>query len=219
MTTEIKVVIGVILATAIILSGGVWLANRGGSSGALGPAVSDVSVLMREDRPTVGPADAKVTIVEFVDFQCPACGAAYPVLKALVAAYPQQVRLVFRHFPLKEIHAHAQLAAEAAEAARGQGKFWEMSDQLFQEQEQWSELSDEALGKRFESYAQTLGLDMERFRKELRDHAHQARPKEDRADGTQLGVHGTPTLFVNGHVYNGQVTIDALKAVIDAELR
>lgn len=218
MNTEAKVVIGIVLATAVILGGGVWLANRGGSTGALGSAVSDMALLLPQDRPTAGPAEAKVTIVEFADFQCPACGAAYPVLQSVREAYPEDVRLVFRHFPLIEAHAHAQAAAEAAEAARAQGKFWEMYDRLFTEQERWSKLSDQEVQTTFEQYAQALSLDMERFKKELAEHMHAARPKEDRADGTALGVRGTPTLFINGHLYNGQVAFAALKAVIDAEL-
>lgn len=218
MSPESKVVIGIVAATLLILGGGVWLVNKKGT-GALGSTVSDAAVLLRDGRPTFGPSDARVTIVEFADFQCPACGAAQPVLKNLLEAYPQQARLVFRHFPLTELHDSAQAAAEAAEAARVQGKFREMHDKLFEEQDAWSDLSDSEARNSFEQYAQTLSLDVERFKRELNEHTHQARTQEDRADGTSLGVRGTPTLFVNSKLYTGQVTLNALKAVVEEELK
>ncbi len=218
MGTESKVVIGIVLATLLILGGGIFLANTKGT-GALGSAVGDMAMLLRTDRPIRGPGDAKVTIVEFADFQCPACGAAYPVLKALVAAYPQQVRLVFRHFPLTELHQNALLAAEAAEAARAQGKFWEMYDTLFEGQSTWSDLSDSEARSSFEKYAQTLGLDLGRFKQEISAGTDQARIQEDRTDGTSLGVRGTPTLFINGREYTGSVTLPALKTVVDEQLK
>lgn len=220
MNTESKVIVGIALATLLILGGGIWVVNKSGSgAGTLGSAVSDVAMLLREDRPTTGPGDARVTIVEFADFQCPACGTAHSVLKRLVEAYPQDIKLVFRHFPLTELHQNALPAAEAAEAARVQGKFWEMYDQLFAEQSAWEDLSSDEALRSFEQYAQTLGLDVERFKREVNEHTHQARAQEDRADGTNLDVRGTPTLFVNNKLYTGQVTFNALKAVIDAELQ
>lgn len=220
MNTESKVIAGIVLATLLILGGGIWLANKSGSgAGTLGSAVSDVAKLLREDRPTIGPTDARVTIVEFADFQCPACGAAHPVLKRLVEAYPQDIKLVFRHFPLTELHQNALAVAEAAEAARVQGKFWEMYDQLFAEQSAWEDLSSDEALRSFEQYAQTLGLDVERFKREVSEHTHQARAQEDRADGTSLGVRGTPTFFINNKLYTGQVTFNALKTIIDAELK
>lgn len=218
MNTEHKVIIGIVLATVLILGGGIWLGSKK-ETRTLSTTVSDATLLLREDRPIAGPAEAKVTIVEFADFQCPACATAFPVLQSVREAYPQTVRLVFRHFPLIEAHNKAQLAAEAAEAARAQGKFWEMYDQLFREQAAWSKLTAREAQTTFEQYAQAVGLDVERFKKELTEHTHAARPPEDRADGTALGVRGTPTLFINGRLYSGQVTFPALKAIVDSELQ
>jgi len=148
--------------------------------------------------PPVGPrdhvlgiADARVTLVEYGDFECPFCGRAYPELKRVLRQLGAKVRFVFRHFPLAEEHPNAQHAAEVAEAAGAQGKFWEMHDLLYQRQ---AALADEDLV----AYARELGLDAERVRRELAAHLHTARVRDDFASGTKSGVTGTPRFFING---------------------
>ena len=148
--------------------------------------------------PPVGPRDhilgtahAAVTLVEYGDFECPLCGRAYTELKRVLRQVGGKVRFVFRHFPLSEEHPHAQHAAEVAEAAAAQGKFWEMHDLLYQRQ---AALADEDLV----AYARELGLDAERVRRELAAHVHAARVREDVVSGTSSGVTGTPRFFING---------------------
>jgi protein-disulfide isomerase len=139
----------------------------------------------------LGPADARVTLVEYGDFECPFCGAAYPELKRVLQELGPKVRFVFRHFPVAEQHPHAPHAAEVAEAAGAQGKFWQMHDLLYQRQ---AALGDDDLVR----YARELGLDAERVRRELVDHTHAGRVREDILSGVQSGVSGTPRFFING---------------------
>lgn len=150
-----------------------------------------------------GPASAPVTLVEYADFECPSCGGAYPVIKAVQKAFGPNLRFVFRHFPLIASHPHAAMAAEAAEAADAQGKFWEMHDRLFEHQDA---LDDAGLRR----HARKIGLDPERFERALRTQAHQPRVREDAAAGLQSGVKGTPTLFINGTPYAGSLEREAL---------
>ncbi len=147
-----------------------------------------------------GPASASITLVEYSDFQCPACGAFYPVIKKLLAE-PQMsgaVRFVYRSFPLTAIHTNAQLAAQAAEAAAAQGKFWEMHDALFEHQNSWSGLSGAGARAAFLDYAKASGLDLELFASALDSGTVKERVKEAVAGGTRSGVDSTPTFFLNG---------------------
>ena len=135
--------------------------------------------------------DARVTLVEYGDFECEFCGAAYPELKQVLRELGPRVRFVFRHFPLGEAHPHAPHAAEVAEAAAAQGNFWPMHDLLYQRQ---AALADEDLV----AYASELGLDADRVKRELADHTHAARVREDFLSGVRSGVSGTPRFFING---------------------
>ena len=148
-------------------------------------------VPVSEDDHSQGPANAPVTLVEYGDFECPHCGRAYPIVKALQRRMGTRLRLVFRHFPLAEIHIHAQHAAEAAEAAAAQNKFWEMHDRLFERQ---FALEDENLIE----YALELGLDALRVARELTAHTYEPQVREDFMGGVRSGVNGTPTFFING---------------------
>jgi len=153
-----------------------------------------------------GPAEALVTVVEYGDFECPYCGQAEPVVRELLADFGE-VRYVWRHLPLTDVHPRAQLAAEAAEAAAGQGEFWRMHDQLLAHQQ---DLRPADLIR----YAGELGLDVERFRSELRDHTHAARIAEAVESASLSGVSGTPTFFVNGRRHYGAYDIDTLTAAV-----
>ena len=144
-----------------------------------------------------GSKSAVVTIEEFGDFQCPPCSIMATALKKIEEEYGTRLRVVFHHFPLA-VHIHAREAAIAAEAADLQGKFWEMHDVLYREQLLWSKA--EKVDTLFQGYAQTLGVDVERFKKDVQDPAVTARVDADQKLGTSRGVTSTPTLFVNGVV-------------------
>jgi Na+/H+ antiporter NhaA len=156
-----------------------------------------------------GPADAPVTLVEYGDFECPYCGRAEPTVRELLADLGDEVRYVFRHLPLTDVHPHAQLAAEATEAAGSQDRFWEMHDLLFDHQ-------DALTGKALLGYAEELGLDLDRFHDELRRHEHAPRVARDVESAELSGVSGTPTFFINGQRHHGAYDIDTLKKAVKA---
>lgn len=165
-----------------------------------------------EDRDHIlGPPNAPVTLVEYGDFECPHCGQAHYVLNDLMDQVDDQVRLVYRHFPLTQIHPHSQRAAEASEAAGAQGEFWDMHDMLFENQEA---LDDYDLVL----HAQALGLDLPRFRRELLQGAYTARVREDFHSGIHSGVNGTPTFFLNGRRYDAPWDLETLLTVIEKEV-
>ncbi len=137
-----------------------------------------------------GPATAPVTVIEYGDFECPSCFQAYTALKVMLPHFDGKLRFVFRHFPLREVHAHAELAAEAAEAAAAQGSFWPMYELLFENQQHLKE-------KHLLDYASRLGLDLPRFQNELSDHVYLQRVQENLQGGQQLGVRSTPAFYVN----------------------
>ena len=143
-----------------------------------------------------GADDAPITLVEYGDYECPHCGRAYPIIKAVQQELGAELRFVYRNFPLNEAHPHAQHAAEAAESATVEGKFWEMHDIIFEHQDA---LEDEDLVR----YAEEVGLDAARVRRELETEAHAARVRADFRSGVRSGVNGTPTFFVNGLRYDG----------------
>jgi len=150
-----------------------------------------------------GPADAPVTLVEFGDFECPHCGRAYPMVKAVQRSMGDNLRFVFRNFPLTSSHEHAEHAAEMAEAAGDRGKFWEMHDLLFEHQD---ELEDENLI----AYAATLGIDPQWAATALERETFRERVREDVASGGRSGVNGTPTFYINGVRYDGLLHPTAL---------
>lgn len=143
----------------------------------------------------IGPSQASLILVEYGDYECPHCGAAYPLVKEIREGLGDRLQFAYRHFPLTEIHPHAELAAETAEAAGAQGKFWQMHDLLFENQQLLNE-------RNVFRFAETLGLDMQRFKLDLQEHAYQARVREDFMSGVRSGVNGTPTFFINGLRYD-----------------
>jgi protein-disulfide isomerase len=161
--------------------------------------------------PVLGPKDAPITLIEFSDFQCPYCVAAVPQLQAVMKAFPTQVKLIFKQYPL-ENHSQAAFAAAAALAAHRQGKFWAMHDALFAHH---NDLSKESVF----AIARNIGLDMTRFETDLDSMPVQQMLQNDIADGDRVGVPGTPTLFVDGQRFNGPLTLDILKPVLENELK
>jgi protein-disulfide isomerase len=154
-----------------------------------------------------GPATAAVTLVEYGDYECPYCGAAYPVVEELQQLLGDDMRFAYRHFPLSQIHPHAYRAAEAAEAAGVQERFWEMHQLLFTNQDRLS--TSDLVG-----YARALGLDLERFAAELESHAQAPKLREDFLSGIRSGVNGTPTFFINGVRHNGGHDLESLLEAI-----
>ena len=162
-----------------------------------------------EDRDhTQGPADAPVTLVEYGDYECPYCGAAYPIIKQVQERMGEKLRFVFRNFPITTSHPHAEQAAEAAEAAASQGSFWEMHDLLYENQRR---LEDEHL----RTYAEQLGLDLESFDRDLAEHVHAARVREDFMSGVRSGVNGTPTFYINGARHDDSYEVKTLLAALE----
>jgi protein-disulfide isomerase len=164
-----------------------------------------------------GGASARITLEEFSDFQCPACGNLEPALRRVVTDYGDRVRLVFRNFPLS-MHKYAFLAARAAEAAGQQGKFWEMHDMIYDNQKEWSDAMEPRV--QFDSYATRLGLDVQRFKADMERQDLADRIKADYARGMSFGVKGTPTIYLNGRelVPGKLVTEEDLRREIDAAL-
>lgn len=161
--------------------------------------------------PVKGPADARITLIEFSDFECPYCSAAEKQVDIVMAAYPKDVKLIYKQFPLS-MHPHAQIAAEASLAAREQGKFWEMYELLFKNFRQLSRTNILAIAKQ-------LGLDMDKFQADLDSGKFKKEVDKDIADGEAANVYGTPAFYINGKQYNGEVSLAALKPILAAELK
>jgi protein-disulfide isomerase len=154
-----------------------------------------------------GPEDAPVTLVEYGDFECPYCGQAEQSIRQLLTSHGDDVRYVWRHLPLNDVHASAQIGAEAAEAAGAQGRFWEMYDLLLSHQGQL-ELDDLA------GYAEQIGLDVPRFLDELRRRDHVPRISRDVSSADESGVSGTPTFFINGRRHYGAYDVATLSDAV-----
>src|SRR5215470_6119750 len=155
-----------------------------------------------------GPASAPLTLVEYGDYQCPYCGAAYPVVKRVQKALGKKLRFVFRNFPLTQAHPYAMVAAESAEAAALQGKFWPMHDYIFENQ---ADLEPDILPV----WAERLGLDLKAFGSAIRLGEVTKRVKEDRSSGIRSGVNGTPSFFIKGTRYDGPPDYDSLRAAVE----
>jgi len=156
-----------------------------------------------------GPENAPVTLVEYGDYQCPYCGEAHPVVKAIQKAFGKKLRFVFRNFPLGEMHPHAESAAETAEFAAANGKFWQMHDALYENQEQLG-------GALYLELAGSLGLPAAALRKALEDGAYREKVRADFMGGVKSGVNGTPSFFINGHRHDESFDFETLSAAIEA---
>ena len=154
-----------------------------------------------------GGADARVTLVEYGDYECPGCGEAYWIVRKLEETLGEQMRFVFRHYAFARLHPNAEIAAQAAEAAGAQGKFWEMHETLFEH--------PHALGRKdVAGYAEGLSLDMKRFSTELKSEMYLDRVRADFRTGVQNGVYGTPGLFIGGVRHDGNYDYDTLLAAM-----
>lgn len=175
------------------------------------PLLDDPVKLSIAGDPMKGPADARVTVVEFSDFQCPYCALATGQVAQVMQKFPKDVRVVFKQFPLDE-HSQAASAAEAALAAQAQGKFWEMHDKLYAN---FRRITHE----RILIWAQEIGLDMTRFRADWDSHRFRSRVASEEAQGEKVNVDGTPTFFINGKKLNGMFDVETVTPLITAELK
>jgi protein-disulfide isomerase len=194
---------------AAILAKGVEAAPARNNNQPEAPAQAYRKVDVPADAPSFGPKNAKVTIVEWSDFQCPFCSRVGPTLKQIKETYAKDVRVVFRHQPLP-FHQNAKIAAEASMAAHEQGKFWEMHDKLFGNQNALERAS-------LERYAQELGLNVDQFKAALDSGKFRAKVEADAAAGTAVGANGTPTFFVNGREFVGAQPFESFKKIIEEE--
>lgn len=179
---------------------------------ASGDVKNVTEVTISETDHVKGAQGAKVTLVEFGDFQCPACGAYEPIIRNVIKANPDTLQFVFRHFPLTQIHPNALLASKAAEAASLQGKFWEMHDIIYDKQAEWSG----ALNARdlFVTYATSIGLDTAKFSSDINLPQLEEKIRAEYKEGVQLGVQGTPTFFVNGKKIENPKSLEDFNKII-----
>ncbi len=203
MSQEAKVLLGIGIATVVILIGGVFYLNTTNPQ-VTAQGTIDKKVLVA-GKNTIGSPKAKVTVVEFADFQCPACGAFHPEMKKILSDYNGKIYFVYRHFPLP-MHKNARAAAQAAEAAAAQGKFWLMYDQLFDTQSQWEELDNPQAT--FIGFAKALKLNTEKFTNDLEQSSSTSIIQKGIEDGNKAGVNATPTIFVNGKKVEGTSIAD-----------
>ena len=206
--------ISTILATVVIIVAGMALLgnaqDHANDPQKLAIAVSDSDWFE-------GGKDASVVLVEYSDFQCPACGAYFPVIRSLNEAYGDKLKIVYRNYPLTSLHPNAQLAAQAAEAAGIQGKFFPMHDLLFGNQQTWSTIADPT--DTFVGYATSLGLDVEKFKTDLTGKDVINAVKNDVNGGDASKISSTPTFFLNGlQIEKNPQGLEPFKALIDAAL-
>lgn len=169
----------------------------------------ELTIPVGEDDHVQGSDGARVTLVEYGDYECPHCGSAYPIIKKVQGKMGDKLRFVFRNFPLAQAHPHALHAAEATEIAAAQGKFWEMHDTLYENQDA---LSDESLI----AYADKIGLDVEKFREDLQNDTYEEKVRADFMGGVESGVNGTPTFFINGARFNESWDEETLLKALEA---
>lgn len=214
MSTEAKVITGITIATIVIVIAGLLIAGSAPATGANGITIKK-EILTREYSQTLTGKNAKVSIVEFGDFECPSCAALYPAIEQLLKTDGDNISYTFRIIP---IHAHSVQAATAALAAGDQGKFWDMYNLLFPNQDSWAaDTADRAAI--FASYAQKLGLDMTKFNADIQDPKYPQEITQDQADATAMGINATPTLIINGsEVSIGAISYDKLKSLIDSAM-
>jgi len=214
MTQETKVLTIIGTITAAIIIGGVFLMSKSSSPSGPTPLV-DSKLLIRENSHQTGSGSEKVTIVEFGDYQCPACAAGNPIVKQIIRDYEGKVNLVYRHFPLPQ-HKNAVISTQAVEAAGEQGKFWEMHDKIYENQKDWEE-SDKTLDI-FAGYAKDLGLDVNKFKEDVSSNKYTERINQDRSDANVVGINVTPTFFINGERIEGVPAPSVFKQKIDSAL-
>lgn len=211
LSNEAKILAGIGVITVALITGAIFFLSQPEK-----PIVVDASKLVKEDSLKMSSGSGKLTIVEFGDYQCPACALAHPGVKKAVSENSGQVNFVFRHFPLAQ-HKNAELASQAVEAANLQGKVWEMHDKLYEAQPEW-ETEANAL-EIFKKYAGEFGMDVEKFTSDIASDAVKQKVRNDLSDGLALGVNSTPTFYFSSELYKGGVSYENFKAEIEKYLK
>jgi len=207
-----KIILWAIIAVIVIGSifGIIKLASKSQTAGSDNLAITVSAINDNEN--TKGDKEALAALIEYSDFQCPACGSYYPILKKITEDLGAKVRFAYRHFPLPQ-HKNAKLAATVAEAAGKQGKFWEMHDLIFQNQSDWSEEKNAAV--LFAKYAKDIGLDLARFQTDIASDEIKAKIENDYKSGVKAGVNSTPSFFLNGKKMDNPRNYDEFKNAIE----
>lgn len=203
------------LAVVLLIVG--WGVTRSGGGSVethVGETTSIGNIELYESDWEKGNPDASVVIVEYSDFQCPACAQYYPIVSRLMEDMGDDVRFVYRHFPLRQIHPRAQLAGQASEAGGVQGKFWEMHDRLFETQNTWTRMSEREARDYFISLAVEVGLDENQFKADMKSDLAEAGVDDDFSSAVQLGVNSTPTFFINGDKIPNPRGYEAFRALV-----
>ena len=201
-----------IIIIAFIIWGLIVANNKAPNVGNLTTSTAAPVTEADHDR---GSTTSPVTVIEYSDFECPACRAYYPLIKRLTMEASTTMQFVYRHFPLYPVpHKNAFLAAQASEAAANQGKFWEMYDLLFENQETWANTN--TARATFISYAEQIGLDMVKFNTDIDSEETKARVSRDKDEGISIGINSTPTFFINGKAIANPQSYEQFKALIDA---
>jgi protein-disulfide isomerase/copper chaperone CopZ len=221
-----------IVVAGLIIAGAIIFTNRNQNPSPNLPTAASqpkptLATATSQPKPTAAPAEFKITkddhvrgnfeapitLVEFSDFECPFCERHYPTMNKILADYKGKVRLVYKHFPLSQIHPNAQKAAEASECAAEQGKFWEYHDKLFENQASGLSL------EKFKQWAKDLGLNSSKFNNCLDSGKYAQKVQADYQEGAEKGVNGTPATFVNGQLVSGAVPYESFKQIIDSLLK
>ena len=201
---------GTIAILLLAVAGMIWAVKNSNNTES-----GDLAVPVSASDRMKGNPESAITLVEYSDFQCPACKSYYPIVEKLMDEYGSKIRFVYRHFPLPQ-HTNARPTAIAAEAAGNQGKFWEMHNMIFDHQTEWAPLADSK--DALLSYAEALGLDKERFLQDFDSSELQKKVEDDLAGGMRSSVRGTPTFFLNGAAIANPLSYDEFKRAIDAAI-
>lgn len=217
MSTNVKISVGLVAAVllGLVVAGQMVTTGGGEQAGATSQASGETPVVRDNSHRLSATEDERVTLVEFLDFECEACGAAYPFVEELRQDYDGELTVIARYFPLPS-HANSENAAIAAEAAAQQGAFEAMYKRMFETQIEWGERQDSQAAL-FRSFAEELGLDLEAYDQAVADPATMERVEQDRQDGLALGVQGTPTFFLNGELLQ-PTSLEEFRAAIEAEI-
>jgi len=209
----------IIIIVMVLVLWGIWLvAPKKDSQNNGDDFSSSEELIIKSDDHILGNQSAPVFLVEYSDFQCPACKAYQPFLNNLKSDFPEDLAIVYRHFPLRRNHPNAAPAAFASESAGLQDKFWEMHDMIFENQEQWASNSTSDAEAVFTGYAQNLGLDLEKFKSDFSSDLVKERVGENEKEASSLNLGGTPTFFLNGKKINNPGSYEEFRQVVEDAL-